>query len=109
MKFDEYINSLEGQDELDPVKIAQDLHDIYTQDVTTRDAKIAELTGVIAERDTAIQTAADDVRNWKAKNFDLAMQIPSNPVNNGSVLDENDPEIDPSTLTIDDLFVKSGN
>jgi hypothetical protein len=105
-KFSEYIDSLEGQDELDPLKIAHDLHDLYTQDVTTRDAKITELTSIVADRDNAIQAAADEVTNWKARNFDLALQIPSNPVNNGSVLDETDSEIDPATLSIDDLFVK---
>ena len=105
-KFSEYIDSLEGRDDLDPLKIAQDLHDLYTQDVTTRDAKIEELTGAIAERDSAIQAAADEVTNWKARNFDLALQIPSNPVNNGSVLDEDDSAVDPLTVTIDDLFVK---
>jgi hypothetical protein len=105
-KFSEYIDSLEGKEELDPLKIAADLHDLYTQDVTTRDAKIEELTGTIAERDSAIQLSKDEVTNWKARNFDLAMQIPSNPVNAGSVLDETDTEIDPTTVTIDDLFVK---
>jgi hypothetical protein len=83
------------------------LHDLYTQDVTTRDAKIDELNGTIAEKDSAITAATADVQTWKAKNFDLAMQIPSNPVNTDSVITE--PEIDPSTLSIDDLFVKSGN
>jgi hypothetical protein len=108
--FSDYIDSLEGKEDLDPLKIAHDLHTLYTDDVTTRDAKIEELNGTIAERDSAIVAANADVTAQKAKNFDLAMQIPGTTVNTGSVLDpETDPEIDPATISIDDLFVKSGN
>jgi hypothetical protein len=104
MNFKEYLDSLEGQDDLDPIKIAHDLHELYVQDISTRDAKIEEMNGTIAERDSAITAAAADVQAWKAKNFDLAMQIPGNPAQVDSVITE--PEIDPAAFTIDDLFVK---
>lgn len=103
MKFDEYINSLDGQENLDPLKIAHDLHEIYSHDITTRDAKINELNGTVTEKDSAITVAAEEIQNWKARNFDLALQIPGNPA--GIVLEGTNDDIDPSTLTVDDLFV----
>lgn len=104
MKFDEYINSLEGKTDLDPVKIAHDLHDIYTQDVSSRDAKIEELNGTIAEKDSAVTAAQGEIQTWKAKNFDLAMQIPGG--SNHEEKQETNVD-DDGTLTIDDLFVQS--
>lgn len=103
MKFDEYINSLEGKSDLDPLQIARDLYKIYVDDISTRDAKIDELNGTITERDGAITVAADEIKSWKARNFDLALQIPGHPAT-GKVEDADD-DIDPSLVTIDDLFV----
>jgi hypothetical protein len=104
--FSDYIDGLEGQTELDPLKIAHDLHNLYEQDVTTRDAKITELTDSIAERDSKITKADADIIAWKAKNFDLVMQLPGAPADESSGAED---EVDPSTLTIDDLFVKTGS
>ena len=102
--FDEYINSLEGKAELNPLDIARDLRNIYAEEIGIRDAKIDELTGTIAEKDGAITVAATELQAQKAKNFDLAMQIPG--TSNSADNDNSDEEIDGGTLTIDDLFVK---
>jgi hypothetical protein len=102
--FEEYINSLEGQTDVDPLRIARDLNAIYNDEIGIRDAKITELTGTITERDGALTVAADDLRAQKAKNFDLAMQIPSG-TNLPTDTSVGESEVDPSTVTIDDLFV----
>ena len=103
--FKEYLDSLEGKENLDALQIAKDLHSIYSEDIGIRDAKIDELNGTIAEKDGAITSAAQELSAQKAKNFDLAMQIPSviPPVNDGQSSDD---DVDESSLTIDDLFVK---
>jgi hypothetical protein len=102
-RFDDYINSLEGRDDVDPLTIARDLHELYNEDVTTRDAKIQELSGTIAEKDSAFSVVTDELTRQKARNFDLAMQLPGtiNVAGNSGEPDDED-----VVLTIDDLFQK---
>lgn len=73
---DDYINGLEGRENLDPLAIARDLHELHRQEVTTREATIEVLNSDIAERDTKIAERDTEITRWKAKNFDLAQQIP---------------------------------
>lgn len=105
-EFTDYIDGLEGKDNLDPLKIAQDLHELYTHDVETRDAKIAEVNGVVAERDTTIAEKEKDVQRFKAMNLDLMMQLPgqSKDDRERNVDDPNTPEGRAATITPDDLF-----
>lgn len=74
--IEDYINSLEGKTELDPLSIARDLRELSTQEISTREAKITELSSTVAEKDTALAAKDSEITTWKAKNFDLAMQIP---------------------------------
>lgn len=76
--FDEYINSLEGKGDIDPLAVARDLHELHTHEVTTREAKIEQLNGSIAEKDAAISARDQEVTKYKAMNLDLVMQIPGN-------------------------------
>lgn len=101
--FDEYINGLEGRNDIDPLTVARDLLGLYNQDISTREAKIEELNGTIAERDGAISVVNNELTAQKARNFDLAMQIPSGTTSN--LIPDEQEEIDP-VLTIDDLFQK---
>lgn len=73
---DDYINGLEGQESLDPLKIASELHALHNQEIGTREAKINELSGVITDKDTVISKGVTELERQKAKNFDLSMQIP---------------------------------
>lgn len=101
--FDEYINSLEGQTEVDPLTIARDLREIHTQELSTREAKITELNGTVAERDGSVSKLSAELTAQKARNFDLVSEIPSrDQVNSQS--DSDDEKPDASTIKIADLF-----
>lgn len=100
--FEEYINRLDGQENLDPSKIVADLLGLHTQEIGTREAKIQELNDGIAQRDTSISEREAEITRWKAKNFDLAMQVPTNDPAPKRVEDGEKP--DPSQIRIGDLF-----
>jgi hypothetical protein len=102
--FEDYISGLDGQENLDPVEVARNLHELHNSEIGTREAKIEELNGSIAERDGALSARDSEIQKWKAHNFDLAMQIPS-AVEKPPV----EPTNDNGDITIDDLFVKGNN
>lgn len=99
--IDDYLNSLEGKENLDPLEVARELHGLHNQEIGTREAKIEELNSTIAERDNAIAESFAELTRQKAKNFDLAMQIPGS-----KPADSTKDEPDSSNVTIDDLFTK---
>jgi seryl-tRNA synthetase len=99
---DDYISGLEGKESLDPLEVARKLHELHTQEVSTREAKISQLD---TEKETlASQIAAkeSEIEKWKAKNFDLAMQIPGAPAE-PKPRDENE-KPDAGTIKTADLF-----
>lgn len=101
--FDEYINNLEGQSNIDPLEVVRDLRKLHTQEIGTREAKIEELNGSVAERDTTLSAKDDEIKKWKAKNFDLAMQIPDTKnIPGNQPVDDSKP--DAGTIKIADLF-----
>ena len=101
--FDDYINGLEGKTELDPLTIAADLTRLHNEEVSTRESKIEEQNGIIAERDSSIATMDKEIDRWKAKNYDLSMQVPgaTQPTGNEP---HNESSIDGSTILPEDLF-----
>ena len=103
-KFDDYINGLEGQENIDPLEVASKLHELHNEEIGTSTAKIEELNGTIAERDSVVAERDTEIQKWKAKNFDLAMQIPGQ----SSPRVENEPT-DNSGISVDDLFKSKGN
>lgn len=73
--------------------------DRYDDDMSVRDAKIAQLTG---ERDSA----AADLQAMKARNYDLLMQVPvDNDGNQGDGEVVENAEEDGEIYHIDNLFV----
>jgi hypothetical protein len=69
-------------------------------DVTVLQAKIDELTGVIAERDASIADLGAQLVASKAANYDLLMAVGGDSTDDTDVVDDSvDDEI-----TIDDLF-----
>lgn len=70
----------------------------YDDDISVRDAKIEQITG---ERDTALA----DVKNLKARNYDLLMQIPSDGENQGDGTVIESVDDDGEVTHIDNLFV----
>lgn len=99
--FEDYINELEGKENLDPLEVARKMHELHTEEIGTNHAKIEELASSVAERDAEIAKRDDEIKTWKAKNFDLANQIPGT-----SNAQNDDDSGDRSAITIDDLFQK---
>lgn len=102
--FDEYINSLEGQSDIDPLVVAQKLSELHTQELGTREAKIELLNNDIAAKDTAISDRDREVTKYKAMNLDLVMQIPSSDNPTPKPVEGERPS--GSTIKIGDLFTK---
>ena len=101
--FDEYINNLEGRTDVDPLTVVKELRQIHDQELSTREAKIQELNGTVAERDGNINKLNTELTMQKARNFDLVSEIPNrnqedNQPNNG------DEKPDPASIKIADLF-----
>jgi hypothetical protein len=101
--FDEYINKLEGKSDIDPLAVVRDLRELHTQELGTREAKITELTGSVAEKDTIIIELGQEITVQKAKNYDLVNEIP-NPADQNVNHDNDDSKPDPSSIKIADLF-----
>lgn len=102
--FEEYINGLEGKENLDPTEVVSELLNLHNQEmsvanaaIATRDEAITNHTKTIADRDSEIQ-------KQKSLNWDLANRIPAE--NDGVKEPEKTGELDPATITIDDLFEK---
>lgn len=100
-----FITTQERETKLDPEDETPDAEatpsaDAAT-DVSVYEAKIAELTGVIAERDAAIASLTADITIAKAANYDLLM--------NGAAEAAADnepatPDDDPENVDVDDFF-----
>jgi hypothetical protein len=71
-------------------------------DTSSHDAKIAELTAMLAERDLAVSTLTSELAVSKAANYDLLMAVPKDAPVDGETTDESDDSDDDPD--IDDLF-----
>lgn len=104
-KVDDYINSLDGQENLDITEVVAELAKLHNEEVTTRDAKIAELT---TSNETHVNTIAEkdgEITQWKAKNWDLVNQLPADgQTGNQSTTDENTGLPNASNITLDNMF-----
>lgn len=102
-KFEDYINSLEGKDDIVIENVVSELLNIHNEEVGIANAKITELNGTIDGFNSSIAEKDAEIQRVKAKNWDLANQVPATdpenqPNNNG------DGKPDASRITIDDLF-----
>lgn len=101
--FEEYINSLEGQSELDVSTVVQELHKLHKQEIGIGAAKIEQLTGQIATANTTIAEKDGEISRVKAANWDLVNQIPAQTSESS---EENDDTIDQKRITLDDAFAQ---
>ena len=107
--FDDYINGLDGKDDLDPAEIVKnlsELHNTEMSDFRTKEydpvvAKVNQLNETVQTKDQEIVNAQKEIDAQKARNFDLATQIPGF---QGNVPDPGNNEITGATITPDDLF-----
>lgn len=100
--FDDYINGLEGKENIDPLEVAHDLAKLHNDEIEPFQVKITTQEAVIAERDQAIIDSQNEIDKYKLRNYDLAMQIPGNPL--GGKDDSENDEITGETITPNDLF-----
>ena len=99
--FDDYVNGLEGKENLDPLEVVKELHNLHNQEIGTWEASVKTRNETIAERDSQLEAANNEVTKFKAMNLDLTLQLP------GSTKGQEEPknqEIDGLTITPDDLF-----
>ena len=101
--IDDYINGLEGQDNIDPQKIVSDLLGLHNSEIESREAKIAELNASVAQRESAIAAKDADIQKWKAQNFDLAMQVSGDNASQQKPRDENEKPTG-DRIRVSDLF-----
>jgi hypothetical protein len=104
-KLEEYINSLEGQDDLSIESVVSEMLNIHNGELGTANAKIETLNSQITDKDNVIRERDAEITEVKSKNWDLVNQLPAEdptpkPVNNG------DGKPDAAQITIDDLFEK---
>lgn len=97
---EDYINGLEGKDDLDIVKVAADLLRLHNDEMGPVVAKVEQLTDNLNTKDTELVNAQSEITRQKALNFDLATRVPV--TNNQDA--NNSSEITGSTITPDDLF-----
>lgn len=101
-KVSEYISSLEGKENIDPLVIASTLLELHNEEISTADSKIASLETTIAENQKIISERDIALRDQKAKNWDLVNRVPAE--NSGSQEDPNKPDV--RDATFDDFFQK---
>src|SRR5678809_1582597 len=102
-KLEEYIESLAGKEGLDPIMVATDLLGLHNEEIGVREAKIEELNGSIVDRDKTLASKDAEITGWKAKNYDLFLQIPG--TNQQEEFNkEKEEEVNNANITIDDLF-----
>lgn len=100
-KFDDYINSLEGKTDISIENVVSDLLNIHNEEVGIANAKITDLDSQIAGNVSAIAEREAEIQRVKAKNWDLANQIPANVTEE---TDQGEGLPDGSRITIDDLL-----
>jgi hypothetical protein len=102
-KLEEYISSLEGKENIDPVVIASTLLELHNEEMDTAANKIAS---VELERDafkSEVGESNQTITQLKAKNWDLANRVPAENASDQKPKDSLE-EKDASELTFDDFF-----
>jgi hypothetical protein len=106
-KFDDFINSLDDQAELDVTEVVANLAKLHTEEISTSTAKINSMQTTLSERDKAIAERDAEISRAKAANWDLVNQIPTNtPEADAQARNDADGLPDASRITLDDVFEK---
>jgi hypothetical protein len=75
-KVSDYVSSLEGKDNIDPVVIASTMLELHNEEMGIATSKIASLEVNLTERDAKIAEKDLSIRDIKAANWDLVNRIP---------------------------------
>lgn len=104
-KVSDYISSLEGKKDIDPIVIASTMLELHNEEMGIAEGKIAKmetdiqgLTSTDAEKDQKIT-------ELKAKNWDLVNRVPADNTSDRAK-ESNDSDKDASEITFDDFYEK---
>lgn len=106
-KVSDYVSSLEGKDNIDPLVIASTMLELHNEEMGIATSKIASLETSISEKDTVIAEKDLSIRDAKAANWDL--------VNRVGISNENDGKQNPAgnndgePLSMDEVLYGKGN
>lgn len=98
-KFDDYISTLDGQDNLDPLVIVSKLSELHNEEIGTYVAKIDTQKGEIETQIEAFERVNNELTKQKADNLDLVM---AQQIGTGDNKNTGAEIVGPTT--IDDLF-----
>jgi hypothetical protein len=106
-KFEEFINSLDDQAELDVAEVVANLAKLHNEEISTSTAKINSMQTTLTEREKAIADRDAEISKAKAANWDLVNQIPTNtPEADAQAHTDADGIPDAGSITLDDVFEK---
>lgn len=104
-KFDEYITSLDGKDDLNVIEVVAELAKLHNDELSFTNSKVEQLNSQLAEKDTAIAAKDSEISKVKAANWDLVNQIPSESSDENPEQNDGD-TIDQKRITLDDAFIQ---
>lgn len=106
-KFEDYINSLEGQENIDLTEVVSEMTRLHTEEIgsiaSTGNAKIEQLTSQLTDKESAIAEREAEISRVKAANWDLVNQLPATPE---TPEPPDDGVIDQRRITLDDAFTQ---
>ena len=102
-KVSDYISSLDGKENIDPVVIASTLLELHNEEMGLAESKIAKLTTDFDSTTPEIAVRDQKITELKAKNWDLANRVPSESTSDPKPKNDSDDK-DASEITFDDFF-----
>lgn len=105
-KVSDFIDGLEGQENLDLNEVVSELLKLHNEETETMTAKIASQESFISEANETIAARDEDVKKWKAKNWDLVNEFPAKREGTEPQINAETGLPDGSSITLDDMFSK---
>lgn len=100
---EDYINSLEGQENPDLTEVAKTLLELHNKEIGITNAKIQTMQTEIQSKDAVIAEKDNKLTQQMAKNWELLNQIPAD--NMGGVSEIPNPDKpDPGRISFDDVL-----
>jgi hypothetical protein len=103
-KVNDYISSLDGKENIDPLVIASTVLELHNEEIGIAEAKIAKLETDHAETTALVAERDKDITGLKAKNWDLVNRMPASNDSDNKPVDKKLQDKDASEITFDDFF-----
>jgi len=102
-KVSDYISSLDGKENIDPLVIASTLLELHNEEMGVAEGKIAKLETDLQDGTVAIAEKDNNIRDLKAKNWDLANRVPAESASDQKPKDLSEDK-DASEITFNDFL-----